>query len=174
MTATGAAAYGMYSRNVALPDVVHTLNRAGFPNEDICMVLSPLHPVATVVRDANILNAEREDSVSSAGLIGWFSEFGAVVIPTIGFFIRSHWIFRALVTEPKSSALCGGSGTLTGLGFSEDDANRLGRQLSDVGVLVYVSCQENTKADWAIELLRRTGAGEVASMGKAKAAEAAA
>jgi len=48
------AAYGMYPRNVALPEVVSALNQAGFGNEDICMVLSPAHPVATVVGDAKI------------------------------------------------------------------------------------------------------------------------
>jgi hypothetical protein len=169
MKANGVAAYGVYPHNAALPDVVHTLNRAGFNNEDICMVLSPAHPVATVVRDANILNTEREASAVSAGLIGWFSEFGAVVIPTIGFFIRSKAFFRSLVIEQNSSALCGGSKTLAGLGFSEDEAKRLGHQLSDVGVLIYVACPESARADWAIELLRLTGAREAAGLACAKA-----
>jgi hypothetical protein len=77
MSVNGTAAYGMYPRNVALPEVVYALNRAGFESEDICMVLSPAHPVATVVRDAKILDAELEESASSARMIGWFSEFGA-------------------------------------------------------------------------------------------------
>jgi hypothetical protein len=83
MSVKGTAAYGMYPRNVALPEVVYALNRAGFENEDICMVLSPAHPVATMVRDAKILDAKSEESATSARLIGWFSEFGAVVIPTL-------------------------------------------------------------------------------------------
>lgn len=175
MTANAQAAYGIYPRNVSLPDIVYTLNRAGFENEDICMVVSPAHPVATVVRDVNILSAEREASAISAGMIGWFSEFGAVVIPTVGFFIRSQAFFHALVVEQNSNALCGGgSRTLVGLGFSKDDAEKLGRQLSEVGLLVYVSCQESTRTDSAVELLLRTGAGEAASMRRAKAAEAAA
>jgi hypothetical protein len=61
-----------------------------------------------------------------------------------------------------------------GLGFSEDEATRLGHQLCDVGALVYVSCRENGKTNRAIELLRREGAREAASLGRAKAAEAAA
>ena len=39
MALNKAAAYGMYSQDVALNDVVHTLNQAGFDNEDICMML---------------------------------------------------------------------------------------------------------------------------------------
>ncbi len=174
MSATGTAAYGMYPRNVALPEVVCALNRAGFGNEDICMVLSPAHPVATVVRDARILDVEREASATSARMIGWFSEFGAVVIPTVGFFIRSQAFFRALLMEQNFPAMSRGSRTLLGLGFSEDEAKRLGHQLSDVGAMVYVSCQKSGKADSAIELLRRAGAREAAGLGMARAAETAA
>jgi hypothetical protein len=158
----GTAAYGIYPHDVALPDVVYTLNRGGFSKEDICMVLSPAHPVAAIVRDANLLNAEREASAMSARTIGWFSEFGAVVIPTIGFFIRSQAYFHSLVVERNSQGLCGGSGTLVGLGFSEDQADRLNRRL---GVLVYVSCNESARAERAVELLRRNGAGEAAALG---------
>ena len=46
MIANGTAAYGMYSRNTALPEVVCALNKAGFSSQDICMVLSPAHPDA--------------------------------------------------------------------------------------------------------------------------------
>lgn len=172
MTTTRPAAYGMYPRNIALTDIVYTLNRAGFENHDICMVLSPSHPVATVVRDARIDHEERETSAANARTIGWFSEFGAVVIPTVGFFIGAQAFFRALVVQQNSQPLCGGSGTLLGLGFSEGDAKRLDHQLSDFGVLVYVSCQENAKAEWAIELLRRTGAREAAGLGVMAAAGA--
>ena len=171
MSPSGTAAYGMYPRNIALPEVVCTLNRAGFENEDICMVLSPAHPAATIVRDAKILDVEREESATSARMIGWFSEFGAVVIPTVGFFIRSHAFFRALLNE-QNFPMSRGSRTLLGLGFSEDEAKRLGHQLCDVGAMVYVSCQKSGKADSAIELLRSAGAREAAGLGMAKAAEA--
>ena len=66
MSVTGTAAYGMYPRNVTLSEVVYALNGAGFENEDICMVLSPAHPVATVVRDAKMLDVEEEERATSA------------------------------------------------------------------------------------------------------------
>lgn len=174
MSTNGTAAYGMYPRNVALPEVVYALNRAGFENEDICMVLSPAHPAATVVRDAKVLDTEREERATSARMIGWFSEFGAVVIPTVGFFIRSQAFFHALLIEQNFPAMSRGSRTLLGLGFPEGEAKRLGHQLCDVGAMVYVSCQESGKADSALELLRRSGAREAASLAPAKTADAAA
>jgi hypothetical protein len=172
MSANETAAYGMYPRNVALPEVVYALNRAGFENEDICMVLSPAHPDATVVRDAKVL--EPEDSARSARMIGWFSKFGAVVIPTVGFFIRSQPFFHALLVEQNFPAMSRGSRTLVSLGFSENEAKRLGHQLCDVGAMIYVSCPESGQAHSAIELLRRSGAREAAGVGIERAAEAAA
>jgi hypothetical protein len=174
MSVNGTAAYGIYPRSVALPEVVSALNKAGFGNEDICMVLSPAHPVATAVGGATMGDVAKEDSAISARMIGWFSEFGAVVIPTVGFFIRSQAFFRALLTERNLPALSRGSRTLFDLGFSEDEAKRLGHQLCDVGAMVYVSCRESAKAAGAIELLRRAGAREAASLGMAQAARAAA
>ncbi len=172
MTRTGTAAYGMYSRHAALPEIVQALNSAGFDNEDICMVLSPAHPVASAMRDTTMVTGEKEELAKSARTIGWFSEFGAVVIPTVGFFIRSQAFFRALVVEQNFLGLSRGSGTLADLGFPEDDAKRLGRELSYVGALVYVSCREQGNADRASELLRHTGAREAASLGTLKAAGA--
>src|ERR1700733_11046395 len=174
MSVNGTAAYAVYPRNVALPEVVSALNEAGFEDKDICMVLSPAHPVATGVGDAKIAGIEREESASNARMIGWVSKFGAVVIPTVGFFTRSQAFLKALLAEENFPALSRGSRTLLGLGFSEDEAKRLGQQLCDVGALVYVSCREGAKADGAVELLRRAGAREAAGLGIAHAAAAAA
>jgi hypothetical protein len=171
MAVSGSAAYGMYPRNVELPEVVCRLNREGFGNQDICMVLSPEHPVAAVVRDANLLNSE--SNPASARTLGWVSGFGAVVIPTVGLFIRSQDYFRALLLEQDFPTLSRDSRTLAGLGFCEADAKRLGKQLSEVGVLVYVSCAERNKAESAVELMRRAGAWEAASVQRSKAARGA-
>ena len=155
------AAYAMYSRDVQLPEVVGALNKAGYGDEAICMVLSPAHPDASAVRDASAFNA---DGPRGARMIGWFSKFGAVVIPTIGFFIRSQDFFEALVSDQQCSSLSRGSGALVGLGFSPDDARRLGHALSDVGALVYVNCQSGTPLQGAVDVLKRMGAREAASM----------
>ena len=172
--ALNTAAYGMYPQDVVLNDVVHTLNQAGFDNEDICMMLSPSHPIASLVREASLFNSERESNAVTAGLIGWLSEFGAVMIPTVGFFIRSQAFFHALMAR-EAPALCGSAGTLVGLGFADDDADRFEHQLRQLGVLVYVSCSEVAKTMWACEVLRHTGANEAAILdGRMTPAETAA
>ncbi len=158
-----SAAYGMYPHDVALNNVVHRLNQAGFDNEDICMMLSPTHPIASLVKDASIFNAESAANAVTAGLIGWLSGFGAVLIPTVGFFIRSQAFFRALMTR-ETPAICGNCGTLSGLGFSDAQANHFEHELRQVGVMVYVSCAESVKTAWACEVLRHTGAHEIATL----------
>ena len=173
MISSGTAAYGMYSRNVALPEVVSALNRAGYHNENICMVLSPAHPDAAIFHDSTS-NVAGGESATTARMIRWFSGFGAVVIPTVGVFVRSQAFLKALFTEKTSSALSRGCRTLVDLGFSPDDAKRLGHQLCDVTALVYVTCVENDTAASATELLRRTGAKEAATVEAIQAAVAAA
>lgn len=170
MPATQSAAYGMYSQNAVLPEIMGTLKNAGFEKQDICMVLSPTHPMASVVREAKFPSAEPNQS---ARMIAWFSQFGAVVIPAVGFFIRSQEFLRALMME-QHPTLGGGSRMLAGLGFSADEARRLHRSLEDAGVLVYVSCPESAKRQWALELLRNMGAREVASLEQNGIAQAAA
>ncbi len=159
-----AAAYGIYPDAVEVTEVVRTLNGAGFESESIYLMLAPTHPIATVVRDANILNVERETSAVAAGLIGWLSEFGAVVIPSIGFFIRSQTFLHALLAARDAPALCGNSRTLAGLGFPDRDAERFETQLQQTGFLVYVASMEMAQLKWALQLLRFTGAQESATL----------
>ncbi|MFZ0539215.1 MAG: hypothetical protein WA261_09960 [Candidatus Sulfotelmatobacter sp.] len=173
MPLNSPAAYGMYSHDVALNDVVHTLNQAGFENEDICMMLSPTHPIAALVRDASLFNSERESNAITAQLIGWLSGFGAVLIPTVGFFIKSQTFFHALMVSHEGPALCGNARTLVGLGFSDDEADRFESQLRKLGVLVYISCAESAKTMWACEVLRHTGAREAATLEEKMVATAA-
>ena len=129
------------------------------------MVLSPAHPDAEVVREPRIFHYKASERATSAQMIDWFSKLGAVVIPTVGLFINSESFLQALTAEPNVSRLSRGSQLLLGLGFSQEDAQRLGQQLCDFGALIYVACPESAKADGVIELLRDSGAREAASLG---------
>jgi hypothetical protein len=163
MPTNSAAAYGIYSKDAALADVVRTLNEAGFENEDICMMLSPAHPIASIVRGASLFSSQRDDSAASAGMIGWLSAFGAVLIPSVGFFVRSQAFLHALMAK-EAPALCGNARTLVGLGLSQDEAEKYEDQVRHLGALVYVACSESAKTLWAQEVLRHTGARETATL----------
>jgi hypothetical protein len=163
MAMHGSAAYGMYPHEAALKEIVHTFNHAGFPNEDICMILAPTHPIARMVREASVLNSERDAGAVTARMIGWLSQFGAVVIPTVGFFIHSQEFFHALL-DIDAPPQCESPKTLAALGLPEGEAERLEDKLEQVGVLVYVSCPRTSNTMGAFELLRQTGAQETATL----------
>jgi hypothetical protein len=86
------------------------------------------------------------------------------MIPTVGFFIRSQAFFHALMVARDAPALCGNARTLVGLGFTEREAQKYEEQLDELGVLVYISCANGAKTDWAREVLRHTGAKEAATL----------
>lgn len=169
-----SAAYGVYPEDVPVNDIVRAIVDAGFSKENICLVLARTHPISTIVREAGIRSADREASAVAAELIEWLSEFGAVVIRTFGFFIRSQTFLSALVTTREAPALCGSSETLIGLGFSEGEAERLEDQLCQARVLVYVACSESAKATWAREMLCSIGAQETAELDLVQETETAA
>lgn len=167
------AVYGIYTEDVQVDEVVHALNGAGFNNEDICLMFARTHPVSTVVREAGIRHADREASAVAAALIEWLSEFGAVVIRTYGFFIRSQAFLRALVTTRGARPLCGNFETLMDLGFSWTDAVRVEDQLCEAGFLVYVACPDSARTRYAMEMLQAIGARETAQLEPGQKFEAA-
>ena len=174
MTEKTPAVYALYPQSIALNELLQTLSQGGFDKESICMMIAPTHPVAEMMREANTHSLERGTQAASAGLIGWLSEFGAVLIPTFGFFVRSREFFHALVVEQDSIAYCGRHGTLVALGFSEKDALRCEHRLRETGVLLYVSCANLAQSQWALELMRTWGADEIGLLrGKSKTAVAA-
>jgi hypothetical protein len=160
------AAYGVYPHDAALQQVVQTLNRCGFGKEDICMMVAPKHPLATVVREANILQAERGAGAATAGLMAWLMKLGAVMIPGVGLFIRSKAFLETLMASQESSPYARSNG-LVELGFSERDAERFESELGDTGILVYVACPGRSGAIKAAEVLRLTGAYESAALEEA-------
>lgn len=155
------AAYGIYPPHVALQQAVQTLNQFGFSKENICMMVSPKHPLAAVVREANIMNTERLASASTAGMMAWLMKFGAVMIPTVGLFIRSKAFLQALMSGPDASPH-NNSNVLVELGLSEGDAERFELELGDQSAFVYIACPDSTHR--AVELLRLTGASQAATL----------
>lgn len=156
---TGVAAFGIYPPNVDLENVAQTLNQAGFSNESICLLLAAGHPLATLVRDLNLLSSEAKHAASS-GLMRWLLRLGAVVIPGVGFFIRSRDFLHHLMVAPKTSSCAGATASLINLHVPEKEATHLGESMNDTGGLVYVRSDEVAQSQWAREILRQTGARE--------------
>jgi len=164
MAITRIAAYGIYPRHIALSEVVAVLNRAGFRNDNICVVLSPGHPDAGLFRDSFTSGCGCKERGDAVRVIRWFCAFGAVVIPTVGVFIHSQPFLDTLLRNSDSTLLSRGSHALFDLGFPADEAKRLGDRLCDFGAMVYINCPEDSQRSGAVEVLRRSGAHEAAGI----------
>jgi hypothetical protein len=174
MASNASAVYALYPDNVALREVLQTLGRSGFDKESICMLFSPSHPIATSVRESVSQSFDREASSMTTSLLGWLSEFGAVVIPQFGFFIRSREFFRAFVTERDGSERSPDNSALVSLGFARKDAERFETHVRKDGVLLYMTCPETARTQPALELLRTAGAEEAGMLENESALSAAA
>jgi len=155
-TQSKAAAYGVYPQGTELQDVVQTLNQAGFRNDEICLLLAPIHPIATKVRDMRSQASESNSRNALAGLVGWLSKLGAVIISSTGLFIHSQAYLHALLDTNATAYR--NWGTLASLGIPEQEAGRLGNRMSEDGGLIYVTCDRTSRSESALEILRRTGA----------------
>src|ERR1700730_6341805 len=114
MAAITPAAYGMYDNDAALERVVRTLNQSGFEKQDMCIMVSPKHPIASLIRGASILS---EAGALASNLIGWLMKFGAVMIPTVTEFVSSPVFHHAMMGRKDSPAVYSNLKALVGLGF---------------------------------------------------------
>jgi hypothetical protein len=154
-----SAAYAVYSADVELERIVQSLNRAGFLNEDICLLLAEEHPLAGFVRNFRLRPDEARGS-TTAKLVHWMSSLGAVVIPRVGLFIRSRNFLRSLISEPKTASCLGNVDALRNLSVPESELRRFTRLLDVSSVFVYVNCGLDAQSDRAREVLRSTGGKE--------------
>lgn len=172
MVLSTTAAYGVYAMETRIARVIKALNHIGVPEEDVCIVLPPSHPVAQAVRDANIppsaLHRNPSDD-EAPGLLQWLSRFGAVIIPGVAFFVGSRVYLRAvLATSPApSSSLY--SDRLMGLGLPQHTAEHCSERLTRDGIMIFVCCEGASQARCVNETLRRTGAEEASCLEEATA-----
>jgi len=159
-----AATYGIFSTKTRLEDVLKALNSAGFPSEDICVFLSPAHPIAEGVRKAPASDFIPELELQQIFL--QLSTLGGVVIPGVGFFLGSRDYLRALGQADCAPDSTGNSAALASLGIPAEDATRYEARLRREANLVFVSCEDDARSAWAREIMRRMRAQEVCLLGE--------
>jgi len=140
---------------------LEALNQAGFQNEEICVLLAPQHPIAEIVKDA--CRAPAPDSAAcSASLVEWLGRMGAVVIPGVGFFVRSQQFLEAWLETNDGAADCS---LLSPLGIADGEARRIENDLCQDSAVIFVLSAKVADAEWAKEILLRSGAGEATCLG---------
>ena len=160
------AAYGVFSLKTGLEDVLKSLNSAGFQREDICVFLSPTHPIADGVRNLKAPSSSFTRDIDLGRMFSWVSTLGCVIIPGVGFVVGSHDYLRALGQGDCAPDATGNGAALVSLGIPHDDAARYETRLRRDANLVFVSCDGVARSEWAREILRRMRAEEVCVLGE--------
>ncbi len=177
MIPSTTAAYGIYPMEASIARVTKNLRNAGVLEEDICVLLPPSHPLAHVVREANLsprsFFPEPSDQPSS-DVLTWLSRFGAVIIPGVAFFVGSRVFLRAVLTSCPEASHSAYSDRLIGLGLSQNEADRVNERLARDGIMVFACCDSDAQARRVREALTRTGAEEASCLEEMTAAEFAA
>lgn len=170
------AVFGIYPSLTSVEIGVDELKAGGFRNTDI----SVLFPESAGTRDfAHEKNTKAPEGASAGagtgivlgGALGWLMGIGALAIPGLGPFIAAGPITAALAGAGVGGAVGVISGALIGMGIPEYEAKRYEGQVRNGGILLSVHSDDSDWAKRAKEILKRTGAQDIASSGEAKADE---
>jgi hypothetical protein len=103
------------------------------------------------------------------GTLGWLVGVGALAIPGLGPFIAAGPIVGALAGVGAGSVVGGIVGALIGMGMPEYEAKRYEGQIRRGGILMSVHCDNPYWVKRAEDILKETGAEDIASAGEASA-----
>jgi len=103
------------------------------------------------------------------GTLGLLAGIGVLAIPGIGPFIAAGPIVSALAGLGAGGAVGGIIGALVGMGIPEYEAKRYEGHIKAGGVLLSVHCDTSERIARAKDLLKHTGAQDIASSGEARA-----
>lgn len=174
MSAKNIAAFGLYASQTAVEEAVTRFRDAGFRNADISVLLPENTGTKDLAHEHHTKAPEGATAGASSGAIlggalGWLVGIGALAIPGIGPFLAAGPIVTALAGVGAVGALGGITGALVGAGMPEYEAVRYEGRLKHGGILLSVHCDNEDWVKKAVEMLKNTGAEDVATSAEAAA-----
>jgi hypothetical protein len=100
------------------------------------------------------------------GTLGLLAGIGALAIPGVGPLIAAGPIMGALAGLGVGGAVGGLVGALVGMGIPEYEAKRYEGRIKEGGILLSVHCNTSEEVSRAKEILKQTGAEDIASAGE--------
>lgn len=174
MAGKNTSAFGIYRDQTSLENGVDRLLASGFRNEDI----SVLFPDNTGTKDfAHKKDTKAPEGTTTGvvaggaigGTLGLLAGIGSLAIPGVGPFIAAGPIMGALAGLGAGGAVGGIIGALVGMGIPEYEAKRYEGRIKQGGILLSVHCDDSNWVSRAKDILRDTGAEDIASAGEAGA-----
>jgi hypothetical protein len=165
------AVFGLYPSVERAERAVDELVRASFSNSDVSVLMADnqsskdfAHEKQTKAPEGTATGVAAGGTIG--GALGLLAGIGALAIPGVGPFIAAGPIMGALAGLGVGGAVGGLVGALVGMGIPEYEAKRYEGRLKEGGVLLSVHCDTSEEITRAKEILKRTGADDIASAGE--------
>ncbi len=174
MSDKNTAVFGIYKSVEQAERAVDRMISEGFSNNDISVLLPDIRSSKEFAHEKNTKAPEGTTAgVTTGGAVGGtlglLAGIGALAIPGVGPFIAAGPIVGALAGLGAGAAVGGLIGALVGMGIPEYEAKRYEGRVKGGGVLLSVHCDTSNEISRAKDLLKATGAEDIASAGEASA-----
>lgn len=174
MAGKNTAVFGIYLSRGEAEEAVDSLRRAGFRSTDI----SALFPDNAGTKDfAHEKNTKAPEGATTGatsgavvgGVLGWLAGIGMLAVPGIGPLLAAGPIVAALAGAGAVGVAGGIVGALVGFGIPEYEAKRYEGRVKHGGILLSVHCDSQAWVKRAEDVMKHTGAEDVASAGESHA-----
>jgi hypothetical protein len=168
MAGKNTAVFGIYPSALDAERAVDTLIAAGFASAAISVLLPDSRSTKEFAHEKDTKAPEGTTvGVTAGGAIGGtlgvLAGVGMLAIPGIGPFIAAGPIMAGLAGLGVGGAVGGFVGALIGMGIPEYEAKRYEGRVKDGGTLLSVHCDTSEQVTRAKEMLKGTGAEDIAS-----------
>lgn len=165
--------FGIYSTRTQAEEAVDALHAAGFRSEDISALLPDNVGNKDFATEKHTKAPEGATTGASSGavlggVLGLLAGIGALAIPGVGPLIAAGPIMGALAGMGVGGVTGGIVGALVGMGIPEYEAKRYEGRIKSGGILMSVHVDSGDWADRAKDILKRTGAEDIATTGESK------
>ncbi len=174
MSGKNTAVFGIYRDRQRAEEAVDALRSAGFRNSDVSALLPDNVGTKDFAHEKKTKAPEGATTGATSGAVlggalGWLAGVGTLAIPGLGPFIAAGPILGTLAGAGAGGAVGGLIGALVGMGIPEYEAKRYEGRVREGGILLSVHCDNSDWVSRAKEILKKTGAQDVASTGEAGA-----
>jgi len=171
MAGKKTAVFGIYSTLGEAERTVDDLVRSGFSDADVSVLFPDNQSTRDFAHEKNTKAPEGTATGVAAGgtiggTLGLLAGIGALAIPGLGPFIAAGPIMGALAGVGVGGAVGGFVGALVGMGIPEYEAKRYEGRVKNGGILLSVHCDTSDQIKRAKDILKRTGAEDIASAGE--------
>ena len=172
MSSKNTAVFGIYKSAENAERAVDSLIAAGYASAAISVLLPDNRSTKEFAHTKDTKAPEGTTAgVATGGVIGGtlgvLAGIGALAIPGIGPLIAAGPIMAGLAGLGVGGAVGGLVGALVGMGIPEYEAKRYEGQVKNGGTLLSVHCDTSEQVSRAKDLLKGTGATDIASTAEA-------